>query len=111
MNLTIIGFDEQKELILEDTFVLQGSRLLMVQKSPSQPPDMVLKPWINDGIFTIAGDRRIFSINRISKSVGLCVFKTSPAMGNCNGGLWHCCTEGELEPWRGSGGKVRCSER
>lgn len=72
---------------------------------------MVLKPWINNGISTIAGDRRIFSINRISKSVGLCVFKTSTAMGNCNGGLWHCCTEGELEPWRGSGGKVRCSER
>lgn len=29
------------------------------------------------------------------------------AMGNCSGGLWHCCGEGDLEPWRGSGGKVR----
>lgn len=28
-------------------------------------------------------------------------------MGNCSGGLWHCCGEGDLEPWRGSGGKVR----
>ena len=31
------------------------------------------------------------------------------AMGNCSGGLWHCCGEGDLEPWRGSGGKVRRS--
>ena len=30
-------------------------------------------------------------------------------MGNCSGGLWHCCGEGDLEPWRGSGGKVRRS--